>query len=385
MFRGQAHSFTQQARLAVSLSWIAGYTNALTVLACGQVTSHMTGTIAQIGVDAAEGHWSRAGYLLGLAAMFLFGAVAAGVLTELGRLRHFQSIYVLPMAVEAILLGAFAVLIDRQALGQLAHSDARLWLTFVPAFAMGLQNATITRISGGVVRTTHMTGVITDLGLDLARLGFALFGRGRRLEPARAAQTRWRTLLLLSIPASFALGAGLGTIAFDSVQAWSMAPPCAFLGFLVLQDLLVPIAAVALRTGTHDGAPIIAIYHAEPPAAGHRHRFPDLSAWAAGIDPHVRVVVIDLANLEQMGERAALELRALMLHLREEGRLLVLAGIGPAQIGTMHHAGVLLDFDADDLCFDLSAAALRAEAWIASTSESIAAVTAAANDAAARG
>lgn len=365
MFRGQAHSFTQQARLAISLSWIAGYTNALTVLACGQVTSHMTGSVAQVGVDLAEGRWGPAGYLIGLVTMFLCGAFASGALTEFGRVRRFQSIYVLPMAVEALLLAAFALLIDWQAIGQLTRADAHIWLTFVPAFAMGLQNATITRISGGVVRTTHVTGVITDLGLDLAKLTFGLLGKGRRLEPARAAQARWRTLLLASIPASFALGAGLGTLAFDSVQAWSMIPACVFLGFLVLQDLLVPIAAVELRSGTHDGAPIIAMFHAEPPAAGHRFRLPDLTAWAASIDQHVRVVVLDLAGLHHMGERSALELRALMQHLREEGRMLVLAGVGPAQLATMQHAGVLLDFDADDLCSDLRSAALRAEALAA--------------------
>ncbi len=365
MFRGQAHSFTQQARLAVSLSWIAGYTNALTVLACGQVSSHMTGNTSLLGVAAAEGHWSQASYLASLLATFLLGAFAAGVLTELGRVRHYQSIYVLPMLVEAVLLGAFALLIDQLAVGQITPASAHIWLTFLPAFAMGMQNATITRISGGVVRTTHVTGVITDLGLDLARLTFGALGRGRRLDPARAAQARWRTLLLASIPISFALGAGLGTLAFDYVAAWSMIPACAFLGFLVLLDVLVPIAAVALREGEHASAPIIALFHAEPPTDGRRFRLPDLTAWAGSITPDVRVVVLDLANLQNMGDRSALELRALMLHLREERRLLVLAGVGKDQLATMQHAGVLLDFDADDLCSDLRTAARRAEALVA--------------------
>lgn len=362
MFRGPAHSFTQQARLAVSLSWVAGYTNAITVLACGQVTSHMTGSVAGAAVEAVEGRWSTAGYLAALVAMFACGAFAAGVLTELGRLRRFQSIYVLPMLVEALLLAAFALLIDWHALGQLTAGDARLWLTFLPAFAMGLQNATITRISGGVVRTTHVTGVITDLGLDLARLVFGAAGHGPRLDTARAAQARWRLLLLLSIPVSFALGAALGTGAFEFAQAWSMVPACAFLGFLVLMDVLAPIGAVELRDGPRDGAPIIAWFHAEPPANGGRYRLPDLVAWAASVDPHVRVVVLDVSNLQGMGERSALELRALMVHLREAGRTLVLAGVGAGQLGTMQHAGVLHDFEADDVCGDLRTAAARAEA-----------------------
>lgn len=361
MFRAQAHSFTQQARLAISLSWIAGYTNALTVLTCGQVTSHLTGTISQLGVEVAQVHWRQAGYLSSLVAMFLAGAFASGVLTEFGRVRRFQSIYVLPMVVEALLLALFALLIDWQAVGVLSEAKAHVVLTWLPAFAMGLQNATITRISGGVVRTTHVTGIVTDLGLELARIVFRVFGWSRQLDPKRAVQSRWRALLLLSIPGSFALGAGLGTAAFDFVQAWSMVPAVAFLGFLTLQDILVPIAAVELRTGTHQGAPIIAVYHAEPPEGNARFRMPDLTSWASGIDEHVRIVILDLAGMHDMGERSAHELRALMLHLREEGRVLVLAGVGKEQMAIMHHAGVLLDFDTDDLCGDLKAAAVRAE------------------------
>lgn len=367
MFHTQAHSFQQQARLAISLTWIAGYTNALTILTCGQVTSHLTGVVSQLGVEVAEQRWSTTGYLAGLLAMFLAGAFLSGVLVEFGRVRRMQSIYVLPMVVEALLLAGFALLVDWQATARLDVTDARIWLTFVPAFAMGLQNATITRISGGVVRTTHVTGVVTDLGLELSKLAFRFVGRGRRLTPQRANQDLWRALLLASILGSFALGAGLGTLAFDFAEAWSMAPAVVFLVFLTLQDLLKPIAAVELRVGNHDGASIVAIYHAEPPARGGRFRLPDLAVWAAGLDEHVRVVVLDLANLGAMGDRSALELRALMLHLREEGRHLVLAGVGKDQLAALHHAGVLLDFDADDLCQNLPTAALRGERLAAGT------------------
>ena len=361
MFKSQAHSFTQQARLAISLSWVAGYTNALTILTCGQVTSHLTGSVSQLGVEIAELQWSKAGYLLWLIVMFLLGAFTAGAMTEFGRLRRYQSIYVLPMVTEAALLGLFALLVDWQATGAIGPGSAHVWLTFLPSFAMGLQNATITRISGGVIRTTHVTGVVTDLGLELSRIVFRLLGLRRQVEAHRRHQENWRALLLLSIPGSFALGAGLGTFCFELFEAYSMVPAVAFLAFLVLQDLLVPIAAVDLRTGSHQGPPIIALFHAEPPASGGRFRMPDLTSWAANIDDHVRVVVLDLTNLKQMGERSALEIRALMQHLRQEGRALVLGGLGKEQIAALHHAHVLLDFDADDLCSDLTSAAARAE------------------------
>ena len=74
--------------------------------------------------------------------------------------------------------------------------------------------------------------------------------------------------------AGLALGAGLGTLAFDFAEAWSMAPAVAFLALLMLQDLVVPIAAVERRAGAHNGAPIIAIFHAARPAGSARFRLP---------------------------------------------------------------------------------------------------------------
>lgn len=37
---------------------------------------------------------------------------------------------------------------------------------------MGLQNSFVTTISNAVVRTTHLTGLFTDLGIDLSQLFF---------------------------------------------------------------------------------------------------------------------------------------------------------------------------------------------------------------------
>ena len=104
MFVAQAHSFRLQARLAISLSWIAGYTNILTILICGQVSSHVSGSVSQLGRDVAEGAWTAGGYLAALLVAFTGGAALSGFLTETGHQRKWASIYVLPMAVEALLL-----------------------------------------------------------------------------------------------------------------------------------------------------------------------------------------------------------------------------------------------------------------------------------------
>ena len=57
MLVSQAHSFVQQGRLAITLAWVAGYTNILTILTCGTVTSHISGTTSNLGRDVAERSW----------------------------------------------------------------------------------------------------------------------------------------------------------------------------------------------------------------------------------------------------------------------------------------------------------------------------------------
>lgn len=352
MFRAQAHSFTQQARLAISLSWIAGYTNALTVLTCGQVTSHLTGTISQLGVEVAQVHWRQAGYLSSLVAMFLAGAFASGVLTEFGRVRRFQSIYVLPMVVEALLLALFALLIDWQAVGVLSEAKAHVVLTWLPAFAMGLQNATITRISGGVVRTTHVTGVLTDLGLEAAQFCAGLRDRLRgqtEATPRGGPHSAMRLVLLASIMGSFALGACLGTLAHDWQPRYAMFPPVLFLLWVVYQDIAHPIAEIEPSTlvSEHLGLDDRIVVYQLVREARHRkhvrapiHRMPNLLAWSERLPPTARVIILDLGGVTHIDHNSAMELRAVMQQLTRTGRRLILAGLSPDQVRQLRDAGL---------------------------------------------
>src|SRR5690348_15435131 len=109
MFVTQAHSFTQQARLAITLAWVAGYTNIITIITCGTVTSHISGTASNLGHYIVELSWSLAAYSLFLLLTFVLGAMISGLSTELARRRGWESIYVLPIALETVLLAAFAL------------------------------------------------------------------------------------------------------------------------------------------------------------------------------------------------------------------------------------------------------------------------------------
>lgn len=376
MFVAQAHSFTQQARLAITLAWVAGYTNVITVITCGTVTSHVSGTASNLGHQVAEGSWSLAFFSVFLLAAFAFGAMASGAFTELGRRGGWESIYVLPIAVEALLLAAFAVGLEFLDHGG-RQSGAQLYgLTGVASLAMGLQNATITRISSGIVRTTHITGVLTDLGLETTQ--FLLWARDRNrdspplppralLRSAKEHPTARRLALLASIVGSFALGSGLGGLAHEFIERWAMFPPVLFLIWIIYRDITIPIAEIEasrLTDGEH-GLRLpaaMAVFHVrkEPVRRGAAHRMPNLQAWADRLPVTTRVVVLDLGEKTTFDSNAVLELRAVLDRFTRQNRRLVIAGLGGEQYRQIRRVGPVDFLDPSNFCPDLELAIARA-------------------------
>lgn len=376
MLVSQAHSFTQQARLAITLAWVAGYTNICTILACNTVTSHASGTVSNLGRDVVEGAWGSAGFMLFLLVSFFLGAATSAVLTETGRRRGWQSIYVLPMAAQALLLSAFAMGIELHDPAARAGGPALWWMTCTASMAMGLQNATITRISSGVVRTTHLTGVLTDLGSETVQFLYWLRDRSTTSPPrdmrglvrsVRVHPTARRLALLASIIGSFALGAALGTLAYEETQRWSMIPPVLFLLWIIYQDIRTPICEIEESALTDEEAGLglpesIAVYHLRKDSGrnGKVHRLPDLLLWCERLPRTKEVIVLDLGDVAVLDENAALELRALMQRVASQGRRLVISGMTGPQYRAMREAGAGDVLDPTNVCPDLDLAIARA-------------------------
>jgi uncharacterized membrane protein YoaK (UPF0700 family) len=108
MLVSEAHSLSQQSRLAITLAWIAGYTNAATILCSGLVSSHVSGTTSNLGIEIVLGQWSLAFISFFLLCCFGVGAAIAGLATEWGRTKAWESLYVFPIAIETVLLALFA-------------------------------------------------------------------------------------------------------------------------------------------------------------------------------------------------------------------------------------------------------------------------------------
>src|SRR5260221_7823584 len=101
MLSTRAYSVRKQAMLAISLSWIGGFTNVLTFLSCNRTfTSHVTGTATNLGRTIGEAAFGDALFYGGLILTFFGGAVISGLMTESARQLGKRSKYVLPLGLE---------------------------------------------------------------------------------------------------------------------------------------------------------------------------------------------------------------------------------------------------------------------------------------------
>lgn len=225
-------------RLGAVLAFVAGATNAGGFLAVGQYTSHMTGVVSAMADNIVLGHASLV--LAGLAGLlsFIVGAMTTAILVNWGMRRSLRSAYALPLLLEAALLLLFGLL--GASLG--LHTALLVPVTvLLLCFMMGLQNAVISKISHAEIRTTHVTGLVTDLGIELGKLVY--FNRLVGAGPVRASRVRMRNQgLLIGL---FFVGGVAGALGFQLAGYITTVPLAVLLLTLALRPLLIDLGAVA--------------------------------------------------------------------------------------------------------------------------------------------
>lgn len=168
MFRHQGKSRTlkQNLQIATILSFVAGLVNVTGFLAIQQLTTNVTGHFAQFMYDVEKFEfWKGTVYLLYIIS-FLFGSFTSSFVIEKFRENKKLNVFALPTIAEAIILILAAIL------AQATDMNYPNTLACLLLFAMGMQNSLVTKISNEIVRTTHLTGLFTDLGIELSHLFF---------------------------------------------------------------------------------------------------------------------------------------------------------------------------------------------------------------------
>ncbi|MDR6952137.1 uncharacterized membrane protein YoaK (UPF0700 family) [Ancylobacter sp. 3268] len=201
------------ARLGLAMTFVAGATNAGGLLAVGQYTSHMSGIISAMADNAVIGASGLVIAGVGALLPFILGAATSAILVNWARLHHAGREYAIPLTLEAFLLLAFGLL------GSVAHVSpvALIADVAVLCFIMGLQNATVTKLSGAKIRTTHMTGVVTDLGIELGKLFYMNHQRRRRAGAPLIYADRGKLRLLAMFVLLFFAGGVIGALGFKYI------------------------------------------------------------------------------------------------------------------------------------------------------------------------
>ena len=226
---GSRRTAQADRQLGFGLAFVAGAINAGGFLAVQQYTSHMTGIVSAMADNLALGAYDLVLVGAGGLLSFLAGAVCSTVMVHAARQRQLHSEYAFPLLLEALLLLGFGVLGARL---------AEMRGLFVPVtvmllcFIMGLQNAVITKLSGAVIRTTHITGLVTDIGIELGRL----LVRHAQFNKTHLGTLTWLALL-------FFVGGVVGALGFNQAGYVSTIPLALVLvslaGVPAVDDLLI--------------------------------------------------------------------------------------------------------------------------------------------------
>ncbi len=215
----------------LAMSFSAGMVNATTLAACRRYVTHVTGTLTLIGADYARLHLLL-DYVL-VAVSFVLGAMLSFRLIDGRRVNDLEPWPAAPLFMVAGCLLLVVVLGLQGAFGpfgQTVETTGDFILLAILAFAMGLQNASVATTTGMIVRTTHMTGPLTDFSVALS----AVLSNA----PEAVRETAWESSVLRGSKIfAFVLGCAVAAI---------LAPRAGYLTYLV-PACIVSAAAWWLR------------------------------------------------------------------------------------------------------------------------------------------
>ncbi|GMV82669.1 MAG: hypothetical protein AMXMBFR7_38530 [Planctomycetota bacterium] len=218
---GKERTARADRHLGWTLAFIAGAANAGAYLTVKQYTSHMTGIVSSMADNLVLGDYRLVLNASGALLSFLLGATTTAILVNFAKRRHLKSQFALPLLLEAALLLLFGVI------GAQLHGVQGLFVPGTVAllcFMMGLQNAVITKVSNSVIRTTHVTGLITDMGIEIGKLVY--WNRTVKDPALRVVADRERLLVLSLLVLAFFVGGIVGALGFERL-GYAMTVPLA--------------------------------------------------------------------------------------------------------------------------------------------------------------
>lgn len=229
MFRhqGKNRTFVHNLRLATLLSFVAGIVNITGVLSIQTLTTNVTGHFAYFAEEIMKRDYVAAITFFVFTIFFLLGAFTSNFLAELISKKHPNLSHVLPISIEMIVLIAVGIFGTQTSLSSMEGK----WIAFSMLFAMGIQNSLVTKISQSIVRTTHLTGLFTDLGIELSQLFFYK-------KPEEKKKLKISIYLRLSIIIFFFIGCFSGGFLYNTLKMKTLFIAATFLLIALMYDYI---------------------------------------------------------------------------------------------------------------------------------------------------
>lgn len=214
-------------QLGWSMAFIAGALNAGGFLAVHRYTSHVSGVVSSMADHFALGELRLALSALLMLLSFVAGAMHSTWLIIWARRQRLRGGYGVSIMEEALLLLLFGLLGAGLSLHKGVFTPPTVLLL---CFIMGMHNTIVTKLSRGLLRTTHMTGIATDIGIELAKVVYLNRGHPARVQQVQANRAKLKLYLL--ILAAFFAGGVVGAVGFRHL-GYGFSLPLAFCLFLL--------------------------------------------------------------------------------------------------------------------------------------------------------
>jgi uncharacterized membrane protein YoaK (UPF0700 family) len=227
MFRhkGKNRTFIHNLRLATLLSFVAGVVNITGVMSVKTLTTNITGHFAYFAEEIMRKDFAAAITFFVFTLIFLLGAFTSNFISEYVAKSNSNFSHIIPIALEILILVIVASFESPMSLDNLEGK----FLASAMLFAMGIQNSLVTKISQSTVRTTHLTGLFTDLGIELSQLFFYK-------KPEETKKLKTNIYLRISIISFFFIGCVLGGFIYSFFNIKTLFVACFFLFIALLYD-----------------------------------------------------------------------------------------------------------------------------------------------------
>ena len=227
-------TFNTDTRLACTRAAVAGALNTAAFETVGFFSANMTGNVSSLSDHLAKANLHVGLFFLLIVLLFIAGSSVSTLIINSGRRRKIRGIYAINILLEGVALLVLGIIES-----WFSFSESGILLVLSLSFLMGLQNAVVTRISNARVRTTHVSGTATDIGIELAMLLDVL---RRKESPKDAPLYLERLKLHFFTVMAFLLGGVLGILLLNTLS---------YKLIILIGVLLTALALSALQRAGH--------------------------------------------------------------------------------------------------------------------------------------